>query len=122
MGTALQEKTPFKTVVSGYIRLQGAIAQSDTYWAMHHDFTIGRADDQDVVLENRSVSRAHAEITLTRQGWVLRDLDSTNGTFLNGERVGREGRVISSGDMLRIGTVVLFVADLIEGLPEEMVV
>ncbi len=48
---------------------------------------IGTAPDNDVVLTDRTVSRHHAEIRMTREGLLLRDLGSTNGSFLNGLRV-----------------------------------
>jgi hypothetical protein len=64
--------------------------------------TVGRSQDCDVVVGEETVSRFHAEL---RHGdgdeWTVRDLDSTNGTWLNGSRV-REARV-SRGDVLRLG-------------------
>ncbi len=48
---------------------------------------IGTAADNDVVLADRMISRHHAEIRTTQDGILLRDLDSTNGTFLNDLRV-----------------------------------
>jgi DNA-binding NtrC family response regulator len=48
---------------------------------------IGTAADNDLVLADRTVSRHHAEIRITAQGLVVRDLESTNGTFCNGVRV-----------------------------------
>ena len=47
---------------------------------------IGRGSDADVVLDDAGVSRNHAQITLEGGGAVVRDLGSTNGTFVNGER------------------------------------
>ena len=49
--------------------------------------TIGRAVQCDIVITSKRVSREHARVS--RDGWkaILEDLDSTNGTFLNGERV-----------------------------------
>ncbi|MBK1716055.1 sigma 54-interacting transcriptional regulator [Thiocystis violacea] len=48
---------------------------------------IGTAPDNDVMLTDRTVSRHHAEILMTRDGLLLRDLGSTNGTSLNGLRI-----------------------------------
>ncbi len=45
---------------------------------------IGRAPDADVILPNREVSSHHARLTRTQQGWQIQDLDSANGTELNG--------------------------------------
>ncbi len=48
---------------------------------------IGAAPDNDVVLTDRAVSRRHAEIHMTPNGLLLRDLGSTNGTFINDVRI-----------------------------------
>lgn len=48
---------------------------------------IGSADDNDIILSDRAVSRHHAEIHITKQGLLLRDLDSTNGTFIGDLRI-----------------------------------
>jgi pSer/pThr/pTyr-binding forkhead associated (FHA) protein len=62
---------------------------------------IGRAPDSDLVIPAREVSRRHAVIRPSRQGYVLRDL-STNGTFVNGRRVA-ESQLLGMGDIIRIG-------------------
>jgi ABC transport system ATP-binding/permease protein len=48
---------------------------------------IGRAEDNDIVLADLGVSRHHAELRNTGDGYAIVDLDSSNGTFLNGARV-----------------------------------
>lgn len=48
---------------------------------------VGRDPDCDVPLESRSVSRRHAILEKTFDGWIVRDLGSANGTFLAGARV-----------------------------------
>lgn len=48
---------------------------------------MGSALDNDIVLSDRAVSRRHAEIRMTPNGLMLRDLNSTNGTFINDIRI-----------------------------------
>lgn len=62
---------------------------------------IGRSPDCDVVLNNTSVSRQHAEMLYDGAAWSVRDLGSRNGTGVNGVRVAGE-RALQPGDMLRI--------------------
>jgi len=64
--------------------------------------TIGRSRSCDLSLRSPDASRRHAEILLAASGWVVRDLDSTNGTFVNGERVTE--RALQPGDRIEIGS------------------
>ena len=48
---------------------------------------IGRSRDCDIVLDDAGVSRRHAEIAPTRDGWTVADLGSTNGVRVNGRDV-----------------------------------
>ena len=66
---------------------------------------LGRSSSADVHLDIDNVSRSHAAIERTKNGWVLKDLDSTNGTFVN-ELVVRE-RMLRDGDQIRIGRATL---------------
>jgi hypothetical protein len=63
---------------------------------------LGRARSADLPLEDVYVSDEHASIQLDGDGWVVRDLGSTNGTFLNGAKVARP-TPITAGDQLRLG-------------------
>ncbi|MEU9128293.1 DUF1707 and FHA domain-containing protein [Kitasatospora sp. NPDC048540] len=63
---------------------------------------IGRQTGSDLRLGDASVSRVHAELRLEPQGWVLQDLGSSNGTYVNGLRVA--GAVlVRAGDQVRFG-------------------
>lgn len=66
-----------------------------------HAFTIGRDDDNDVVVDHEEVSRHHAEVAPDGDGWVLRDLGSTNGTLLGGALV--EEAALSGRVTVRLG-------------------
>jgi pSer/pThr/pTyr-binding forkhead associated (FHA) protein len=62
---------------------------------------IGRALDNDIVINDRSVSRHHASIEYRNGGFVLRDLGSQNGTWLGGQQVTEAP--LGGGDALRLG-------------------
>ncbi|MDQ2865961.1 MAG: DUF3662 and FHA domain-containing protein [Candidatus Eremiobacteraeota bacterium] len=68
--------------------------------------SIGRNEECDVFLVDPSVSRNHAEIAVDADGPLVRDLGSTNGTFLNGERLHGERRA-RPGDLLMVGNTQL---------------
>ncbi len=63
--------------------------------------TIGRAEDQDIVLPDPSSSRAHC-LLIKREGrWVVRDAESANGVFVN-DQISRE-KILETGDVIQIG-------------------
>jgi hypothetical protein len=64
--------------------------------------TIGRHEDNSVVLPDPNVSRHHAEITFQGQRWTIRDMDSANGTYVNGEPI-LSPHVLRHGDLIRVG-------------------
>ncbi len=68
--------------------------------------TVGRATGADFIVDAPLVSRVHCRLTALAEGSLeVRDLDSTNGTFINGERI-QTGR-LASGDRLGVGRVEL---------------
>ena len=67
--------------------------------------TIGRADDNTFPIAESSVSSHHCEVLLRGSEVIVRDLDSTNGTFINGEKIS-EG-VLKAGEVLRLGQVAM---------------
>ena len=54
-----------------------------------------------------SVSSKHARIVRTDDGFVIEDLQSRNGTFVNGERVTEGPRKLNDGDLVRLGKVIM---------------
>jgi len=89
---------------------QGALA--GTRWPVTSDsMTLGRAEDCDIVLPERQISRYHARLERDATGHVLRDLGSRNGTAVNGEPIRelpyrlRDGDEIQLAGVLHIGYV-----------------
>jgi pSer/pThr/pTyr-binding forkhead associated (FHA) protein len=64
--------------------------------------TIGRASDCEVFLDDVTVSRHHATLTLTDDGALLVDLGSMNGTYINRRRIETEER-LEDGDEVQVG-------------------
>lgn len=67
---------------------------------------IGRIEDNDLYLDDPQLSRHHAIIHQDESGYTVSDLDSTNGTFLNGERITGQRR-LAEGDRIRVGNTSL---------------
>lgn len=72
--------------------------------------TLGRSEDNDIsIVDDRTISGRHCELVLDGNGLAVRDLGSTNGTFVNNLQIG-ELTPLKDGDMLRIGqTTIRFV-------------
>ncbi len=66
--------------------------------------TIGRSVECDVVIASKSVSREHTRLHREGRRWLVDDLGSTNGTYLNGERV-INCMTLLDGDSLKVGDV-----------------
>jgi len=75
--------------------------------------TIGRANDNAIVLRDGRASRHHARIDARRGSLVLSDLGSTNGSFVNDRRV--ESIALGEGDRVRVGTTTLLVEAIANG-------
>ena len=68
------------------------------------EFTIGRAEDNDLAVEKPTVSRHHALVTEEGDRWFLEDRGSFNGTFLNGSRIQPGAKVpLRHGDRIGLG-------------------
>ena len=90
--------------VSHTLILQGAVSRRIAVGPA--PMTIGRVTPCDIVLDGAQVSRTHARVELAGEQLLLTDLRSTNGTFVDGQRVAGS-QILQHGAMLRIGTHVL---------------
>lgn len=68
-------------------------------------FNIGRREDNHLILDDPRISRTHAQIRITRNQVILCDLNSTGGTFINGERITQ--RALKPGDVISLAGLTL---------------
>ena len=78
-----------------------------TYNFSEDEVTVGRDPDSQISLDNPGVSRAHARFLKTDGGWLLEDLGSANGTYLNDQPVQR--KELRDGDVVRVAKFSLWV-------------
>ena len=64
---------------------------------------LGRSGSNEVVIDKPGVSRKHALITETSAGYAIRDLDSTNGTYVNLYRICQAEHTLRDGDRISLG-------------------
>jgi hypothetical protein len=82
---------------------------------------LGRRDDNDVVIDSPQISRRHASLSWEEDTFVLRDLGSANGTFLNAVRV-TEPHALREGDVIGLGSDVVLSFSITGSLDKTMVV
>src|SRR5579871_4869394 len=71
-----------------------------------YPFTIGRARECHLVIDHSQVSRLHARLELDHEQIAITDLNSTNGTFVNGERLpSGQSRKLRAGDKINLGQI-----------------
>lgn len=96
--------------------LEGELRDSSPWIIpLHDNFSIGRLESSDLILSSTSVSRKHAKLRFESGDLYVTDLNSSNGTYVNGVRL-KGKALLRDGDLLKIGQSEFRVA---EGLPEE---
>ena len=73
--------------------------------------TIGRDATNDIVINDAEISRRHARLTFQGGKYVLEDLGSTNGTFVNGQRLAGP-RVLKAGEVVSFGEQIILVFEV----------
>lgn len=110
----LQEKTDpqlkAKTTAGSRRTLVGSLtpdaAPDNIYPLLDSEYTLGRAPDNSIAIADGSVSSRHARILRTPEGFTVEDLQSRNGTFVNGEQV-TDKRLLADGDLIRLGKIIM---------------
>lgn len=91
-------------MVQYYLTVENALVEEKVFH-LENRLTIGRTSENDVKLLDQIVSRQHAVVYIKNGKPILEDQGSTNGTFLNGDKIDKE--TLSNGDKLRMGRVYL---------------
>jgi DNA-binding winged helix-turn-helix (wHTH) protein len=81
---------------------------------------VGRSPDATIHIDSPGLSRLHARVQVSEGIAMIEDLDSKNGTYVNGTRIARATR-LSDGDELRLGALVLTFRSATPGSPTETV-
>ena len=79
--------------------------------------SIGRALDNDLILDEVSVSRHHARISARGANWMLEDQGSTHGSFINGHQV--TASLLRPGDRIQLGSVILELVPMNSGISDQ---
>jgi pSer/pThr/pTyr-binding forkhead associated (FHA) protein len=95
--STLTEGTPAQSLV---------VQAGDQTHIFHNDFTVGRQGS--LILKDERASSHHALFQFAHGLWYVQDLDSTNGTWLNGRRIYQSQR-LKKGDKVRIGRTTVVV-------------
>jgi pSer/pThr/pTyr-binding forkhead associated (FHA) protein len=82
----------------------GQVQISQSVYFLGETASLGRFEGNEVVIDDTFVSHEHSCITRNRQAYWLSDLHSTNGTFLNNQKLTEE-TMLKSGDLIKVGPV-----------------
>ncbi len=108
LGSAAQDDT--SSGLSGFSTVLEVVDPAESSLAigsrlpLDHYSTVGRRDDNTIVIDDAFISGAHAQLTFDHGNWWLQDLGSTNGTALNGAPV-RSKVQVRPDDIVQFGRV-----------------
>jgi adenylate cyclase len=100
-------------------KLLSTVGEQTIDLAGSRTLVVGRAVTSDVPIYDPTVSRRHAELSVTPSGVNVQDLGSSNGTFVNGTRT--SGSVVTDGDVVTFGKVAFRVVSVTPPRPQEVV-
>jgi transcriptional regulator with GAF, ATPase, and Fis domain len=119
---AVAGQPPFSTHIysmTAYLVIREGSKWTDVFRLVDGEsITIGRAPTNAICVKDERCSRNHAEVFQSQGQWTLRDLDSRNGTMVDGKRL-QADYLLQAGDVIRIGSSQLaFVHDLSQAFPD----
>lgn len=103
---------PDSSLEAVLVFLEGENTGSEIKISSPKEFMIGRSEQCDIFIGEKKVSRKHAKLIATKEGLFIEDLESTNGTFVDGKKV--TSTKINDGESVRIGMTV-FQVNIMEG-------
>jgi len=93
-------KTVIRSVISPWMLKANSSPLAGQFFPVNDAFTIGRDESADIVVPLSFVSRIHARLVVKRDKFFIEDLDSSNGTFVNGSKV--RTRQLENGDEIKL--------------------
>ncbi len=86
------------------------INDKDEYPLSKPEVFVGRAEQNDIVIGKELLSRRHAKFSYSADAWMIEDLGSTNGTYINNRQV-RAPTAVKAGDVIKFGREVYYLID-----------
>ncbi len=93
-------KTVIRPIISPWMLKANSSPLAGQFFQVNHAFTIGRDDGADIVVPLSFISRIHAKLLVKRGKLFIEDLESSNGTFVNDEKI--KSRQLENGDEVRL--------------------
>ncbi len=90
---------------SPFLEVRGGALVGMSFPLVKQEVTIGRSEDNDITIPDSMVSHRHARITIRMEAVIIDDLDSTNGTIVNGNNI--QSHILQEGDHILIGSTEL---------------
>ncbi len=91
------------------LKIQFKDKRQEPFWVVEKSLSIGKSESCHLVVNDPSVSENHAKIFMKGDAYLIKDLGSEHGTFVNGQRINQKN--VACGDTITIGKVVLEIID-----------
>jgi len=101
MGTTVDEENTYIKLINRKDTLSFKVNEAYT---LDSDVTIGRGNQNDIVIKDSYISKKHAQITIDEEEFFLEDLESANGTYINEDRISDVVK-LKNGDRIKLGEV-----------------